>query len=104
MLVVSDIDDVFLPKPTDLLINITEARAALESLLGRLNDMFADNHTIGSALGPALQAGFKVMVCYNVIVTHHFLTSRFHEVSHWWQDHRAVVEPSQSWRGRAQKS
>lgn len=62
MLVVSDIDDVFLPKPTDLLVNITEARASLEALLGRLNDMFQDNHTIGSALGPALQAGFKVMV------------------------------------------
>ncbi|KAH9939470.1 protein transporter SEC24 [Amylocystis lapponica] len=41
MLVVSDIDDVFLPKPTDLLVNLTEARA--------------------SALGPALQAGFKLM-------------------------------------------
>lgn len=62
MLVVSDVDDVFLPKPTDLLLNLAEARAGLESLLGRLNDMFADNHTVGSALGPALQAGFKLMV------------------------------------------
>jgi protein transport protein SEC24 len=61
MLVVSDVDDVFLPKPTDLLINLTEARQSLESLLGRINDMFQDNHTVGSALGPALQAGFKLM-------------------------------------------
>ncbi|KZT03773.1 protein transporter SEC24 [Laetiporus sulphureus 93-53] len=61
MLVVSDIDDVFLPKPTDLLVNLAEARASLESLLGRLGDMFQDNHMIGSALGPALQAGFKLM-------------------------------------------
>ncbi|TFY63547.1 hypothetical protein EVG20_g6270 [Dentipellis fragilis] len=61
MLVVSDIDDVFLPKPTDLLVNLTEARQSLESLLGRLNDMFQENHTLGSALGPALQAGFKLM-------------------------------------------
>lgn len=61
MLVVSDIDDVFLPKPTDLLVNLQEARPALESLLGRLSDMFQDNHTIGSALGPALQAGFQLM-------------------------------------------
>ncbi|KZT71854.1 hypothetical protein DAEQUDRAFT_763356 [Daedalea quercina L-15889] len=61
MLVVSDIDDVFLPKPTDLLVNLSEARAPLEALLGRLGDMFADNNTIGSALGPALQAGFKLM-------------------------------------------
>jgi len=62
MLVVSDVDDVFLPKPTDLLINLTEARQSLESLLGRINDMFQDNHTVGSAMGPALQAGFKLMV------------------------------------------
>ncbi|KAG2343076.1 protein transporter SEC24 [Suillus weaverae] len=61
MLVVSDVDDVFLPKPTDLLINLTEARQSLESLLGRINDMFQDNHTVGSAMGPALQAGFKLM-------------------------------------------
>lgn len=62
MLVVSDIDDVFLPKPNDLLVNLAESRASLDSLLGRLHDMFQDNHVVGSALGPALQAGFKLMV------------------------------------------
>ncbi|KAL4071423.1 Sec23/Sec24 trunk domain-containing protein [Scleroderma yunnanense] len=61
MLVVSDVDDVFLPKPTDLLVNLSEARASLEALLTRINDMFQDNHTVGSAMGPALQAGFKLM-------------------------------------------
>nr|GAT57329.1 protein transporter SEC24 [Mycena chlorophos] len=61
MLVVADIDDVFLPKPTDLLVNLSEARPALEALLGRLGDMFQDNNVIGSALGPALQAGSKLM-------------------------------------------
>lgn len=67
MLVVSDVDDVFLPKPTDLLLNLSEARAGIESLLGRLNDMFVDNHTVGSALGPAMQAGFKLMVGYYLL-------------------------------------
>ncbi|KAJ7892862.1 protein transporter SEC24 [Mycena olivaceomarginata] len=61
MLVVSDIDDVFLPKPTDLLVNLSEARPALEALLGRIGDMFQENSIIGSALGPALQAGSKLM-------------------------------------------
>lgn len=60
-MVVSDLDDVFLPKPTDLLINLTEARAGLEALLGRLSDMFVESHSVGSALGPALQAGFKLV-------------------------------------------
>ena len=62
MLVVSDTDDVFLPKPTDLLVNLAESRSSLDALLGRINDMFQDNYTVGSAMGPALQAGFKLMV------------------------------------------
>ncbi|KDN42961.1 hypothetical protein RSAG8_06487, partial [Rhizoctonia solani AG-8 WAC10335] len=61
MLVVSDLEDVFLPKPTDLLINLKEARAGIEALLGRLNEMFQDSHAIGSALGPALQAAYKLI-------------------------------------------
>lgn len=64
MLVMSDVDDVFLPKPNDLLVNLSECRASLETLLGRLNDMFAENHTVGSALGPALQSGFKLIVSF----------------------------------------
>lgn len=62
MLVVSDIEDVFLPKPTDLLVNLAEARSTLETLLGRIPEMFQDNVIVGSAMGPALQAGFKLMV------------------------------------------
>ncbi|KAH0580954.1 hypothetical protein H2248_012107 [Termitomyces sp. 'cryptogamus'] len=61
MLVVSDIEDVFLPKPTDLLVNLAESRSALETLLGRIPEMFKDNIIVGSAMGPALQAGFKLM-------------------------------------------
>jgi protein transport protein SEC24 len=61
MLVVSDLEDVFLPKPQDLLVNAQEARPALENLLGRLSDMFADTYTTGSALGAGLQAAFKLV-------------------------------------------
>ena len=62
MLVVSDLDDVYLPKPNDLLVNLTEARASIEALLGRLGEMFQDSYSVGSALGPALQAGYKLIV------------------------------------------
>lgn len=62
MLVVSDLDDVFLPKPSDLLVNVVECRPALESMLGRLNDMFKDTYVQGSALGAGLQAAFKLVV------------------------------------------
>lgn len=61
MLVVSDLEDVFLPKPQDLLVNIVEARPAIESMLSRLSDMFKDTYVTGSALGAGLQAAFKLV-------------------------------------------
>lgn len=48
MMAVSDIDDVLLPKPSDILVNLAEARASIEALLGRLGDMFQDSHVVGS--------------------------------------------------------
>lgn len=72
MMVVSDLDDVFLPRPSDLLLNLSENRKGLESLLGRINEMFAAPPAMGppgmqgvpqspSAMGPALQAGYKLI-------------------------------------------
>lgn len=61
MLVMSDLHDVFLPKPVDLLVNLEESRPALESLLGRLSDMFQDSHTVGNALGSAMQAAHQLI-------------------------------------------
>lgn len=62
MLVVSDVDDVFLPVPSDILVNLTEARAAVEGLLTKMPSLFTETQIIGSALGPALQAGYKLIV------------------------------------------
>jgi len=62
MLVVSDVDDVFLPKPQDLFVTLNEAQAGLKVLLGHINEMFPGTHQTGSALGPAMQAAFKLVV------------------------------------------
>lgn len=61
MLVVSDLTDVFLPKPVDLLVNLTESRTAIESFLARLPEMFSDSFTVGNALGSALQAAHQLI-------------------------------------------
>ncbi|GJJ77306.1 protein transport protein SEC24 [Entomortierella parvispora] len=61
MLVVSDLEDPFLPQPHDLLCNLSECRTTLESLLNRMNDMFKDTQNVGNALGPALQAAYKLV-------------------------------------------
>lgn len=67
MLVVGDLEDIFLPKPSDLLVNLVEAKTAIESLLARLSDMFKETHNVGSALGAALQAAFKLVVSLIII-------------------------------------
>ncbi|KAF9351886.1 COPII subunit [Mortierella sp. NVP85] len=61
MLVVSDLEEPFLPQPQDLLCNLRECRSTLESLLNRLNDMFKDTQAVGNALGPALQTAHKMI-------------------------------------------
>ncbi|KAG0339230.1 COPII subunit, partial [Podila humilis] len=61
MLVVSDLEDPFLPQPDDLLCNLSDCRATLEALLTRLSDMFKDTQNVGNALGPALQSAYKLI-------------------------------------------
>ena len=62
MMVVADLDDVFLPLPDDLLVNLVDSRHVVESFLDSLPNMFHDNVNVESALGPALKAAFMVMV------------------------------------------
>jgi protein transport protein SEC24 len=62
MMVVADLDDVFLPLPDDLLVNLVDSRHIVESFLDSLPNMFHDNVNVESALGPALKAAFMVMV------------------------------------------
>ncbi|KAJ2736348.1 COPII subunit [Coemansia sp. BCRC 34962] len=60
-LVVSDLDDIFLPSPTDLLLNLYECRQGIECLLSRLESMFKNNHSVGNALCPAILAAQKLL-------------------------------------------
>ncbi|XP_026554005.1 protein transport protein Sec24B isoform X2 [Pseudonaja textilis] len=61
MLVVSEIDDVFLPMPDCLLVNLHESKELIKDLLNALPSMFTYTRETHSALGPALQAAFKLM-------------------------------------------
>ncbi|KAF9621020.1 hypothetical protein IFM89_015842 [Coptis chinensis] len=61
MMVVSDLDDVFLPSPDDLLVNLSESRRTVEVFLDSLPSMFQKNVNMESALGPALKAAFVVV-------------------------------------------
>ncbi|RMX99317.1 hypothetical protein D0868_09599, partial [Hortaea werneckii] len=61
MLVVSDLDEPFLPTPEDLLVNLTECRANIENFLTKLQSMFANTQNGSSAMGSALRAGHKLI-------------------------------------------
>lgn len=56
-----DIDDVFLPCPDNLLINVKACKDLIKDLLSQLPTRFANSHDSGSALGAALQVAYKLM-------------------------------------------
>lgn len=60
-MVVSDVEDVYLPSPKDLLLNLFECREGIDKLLSSLESMFRSNHSVGNALCPALQAAQKML-------------------------------------------
>ncbi|PIA14494.1 putative ER to Golgi transport-related protein [Coemansia reversa NRRL 1564] len=60
-LVVSDLEEVFLPSPTDLLVNLLECREGILNLLERFENMFQSNHAVGNALCPAVQAVLRLL-------------------------------------------
>ncbi|XP_020091801.1 protein transport protein Sec24-like At3g07100 isoform X2 [Ananas comosus] len=61
MMVVADLDDVFLPLPDDLLVNLSDSRHVVDAFLDSLPSMFQNSANVESASGPALKAAFMVM-------------------------------------------
>lgn len=63
MLVVSGLEDAYVPRPHDLLVNLSEARRSFEALLLQLPAIFADTHrSSDSAAGPALDGALDLVV------------------------------------------
>jgi protein transport protein SEC24 len=60
-LVVGDLDDPYIPVPDDLLVNLNEARPMIERFLEKLNAIYQNTNITASALGPAMQAAFKLV-------------------------------------------
>jgi len=61
MLVVSDLDEPFLPTPEDLLVTLAESRRNTENFLNKLQSMFQNTTNNGSCMGAALRAGHKLI-------------------------------------------
>ncbi|KAJ3103950.1 COPII subunit [Physocladia obscura] len=61
MLVISDIEDAFLPLPEDLLVTLTESRLVVEKLLANLPNLSKATQNNQNCLGRALQVGLKLI-------------------------------------------
>nr|NVI77939.1 Sec24AB ortholog [Cucujiformia] len=60
-MVVLDIDDIFLPCPDNLLVNLKDCRELVKDLLEQLPGRYKDSYDNNSALGAALQAAHRLM-------------------------------------------
>ncbi|XP_014251110.1 protein transport protein Sec24A [Cimex lectularius] len=60
-MVIVDIDDMFVPCPENLLVNLSECLGLVRDLLRELPTKYQESYDTGSALGPALQAAFKLL-------------------------------------------
>jgi len=65
MIVLTDLEDVFLPSPQGLFTNIKESRKAIEEFLKKLNKIFSFSYVNNNAFGSALKAGYEIIVRKN---------------------------------------
>jgi protein transport protein SEC24 len=61
MLVVSDLEDLFLPLPDDILVNAYESETAIMSLLDSLPSIFQDTKINESCMGSAVKGAYLAM-------------------------------------------
>merc|ERR1719265_2620440 len=61
MLVVSDLEDLFLPLPEDILVNAAESGDAIVNLLDQLPTIFRETKTNESCMGSAIKGAFMAM-------------------------------------------
>lgn len=57
--------DMFVPCPENLLVNLSECLGLVRDLLRELPNKYRDSYDTGTAVGPALQAAYKLLVSVN---------------------------------------
>ncbi|VDN17031.1 unnamed protein product [Gongylonema pulchrum] len=63
MLVVGDVNDMFVPLVDGFLVTLEEADVVLNSLLDEIEKMFSDSKITEMLLGPVIQAGLDALKC-----------------------------------------
>ncbi|RNA12491.1 transport Sec24C-like isoform X1, partial [Brachionus plicatilis] len=66
MMIVSDIDEVFVPILDGFLVRLSESRTVIENLLDSLPSMFQENKETEIVLGPVVEAGIDALKSANL--------------------------------------
>lgn len=61
MMVVADLEELFIPIPDELLVNLSESREVIDTLLDTLPSIHQHARNPETALGPAIRVAFKLM-------------------------------------------
>ncbi|XP_063261919.1 protein transport protein Sec24C isoform X4 [Prinia subflava] len=61
MMVVSDVADMFVPLLDGFLVNVSESRTVIASLLDQIPEMFADTRETETVFAPVIQAGLEAL-------------------------------------------
>lgn len=61
MMVVSDLEDMFVPLVDGFLVKLSESEAVIDSLLAQIPTLFADCKETETVLGPVIQAGLDAL-------------------------------------------
>ncbi|XP_043837573.1 protein transport protein Sec24C isoform X1 [Dromiciops gliroides] len=61
MMVVSDVADMFVPLLDGFLVNVSESRTVINSLLDQIPEMFADTRETETVFAPVIQAGMEAL-------------------------------------------
>lgn len=69
MMVVADLDELFIPIPDELLVNLSDSREVVEMLLETLPTIHQNARSAETALGPAIRVAFKLMVRTDFCIT-----------------------------------
>lgn len=69
MMVVADLDELFIPIPDELLVNLSDSREQVEMLLETLPTIHQNARTSETAVGAAIRVAFKLMVSGSIDVS-----------------------------------
>lgn len=61
MMVIADLEDLFIPIPDELLVNLSDSREVIDALLDSLPTLHQNARSAETALGPAIRVAFKLM-------------------------------------------